>query len=64
MHGKGRYYYAANGNEYNGDWVNDKKHGFGDFVWKSGDRYRGHYLNDKKSGHGIYTWPNGDKYDG
>ena len=29
------------GNEYQGKYKNDKKHGFGEYTWVSGSRYRG-----------------------
>lgn len=34
----------ANGNSYEGDWVNGKFHGTGTYVWASGSYYKGEYV--------------------
>ncbi len=38
MHGQGIYYHA-DGNKYEGQWVNDMKQGQGTFTWNNGDKY-------------------------
>lgn len=41
-------------NEYTGEWVNDKKHGYGTQVWsKTGSMYMGYWKNGKPDGKGI-----------
>ena len=42
----------ANGNEYNGDWKDDVRHGKGIFNENSGSRYDGDWFNDQKHGKG------------
>ena len=49
----GTYYYA-NGDRYEGDWVNNNKSGSGTFVYSTGDRYEGEWKNGEKNGKGIY----------
>ena len=41
--GKGIMRYK-DGREYKGDWLNDKMHGHGTFVWPTGERYEGDYF--------------------
>ena len=43
--GKFAYDYE-NGCYYDGDWLNNKRHGFGKFIWPSGASYDGHYNED------------------
>ena len=38
MHGQGEMYYA-NGDQYSGTWVDDKKEGTGAYISTSKDRY-------------------------
>jgi hypothetical protein len=40
FNGKGLYKYA-NGDEYEGDYVNDKKEGIGSYQYKNGELYVG-----------------------
>ena len=54
----------ASGNEYVGEWKNDKKHGYGTFRFVDGGQHVGEYKDDKPNGHGTYTWADGDKYVG
>jgi len=53
---------------YEGEILNDNKHGQGVTTWRSGkskgDRYEGQYKYNKMNGKGIYTWANGDRYEG
>ena len=58
-----------NGDEYLGDWQNDKRHGQGTYTYGpnsewAGDQYVGEYKNGKRHGQGTYTHANGDKYVG
>lgn len=57
--GKGRMTYA-NGDIYQGDWVNGKAQGNGVFVDKAnGTIYEGQWDKDKQMGQGVETWNNG-----
>jgi hypothetical protein len=48
--GKGTYYYL-NGNIYEGDWKNDKKEGFGIFIYKTtNEKYVGEWINGERWG--------------
>ena len=57
-----------NGDQYEGEFVDDRKEGRGTYVWGrgpwQGERYEGEYVNDKREGKGTYTWPTGDVYRG
>ncbi|MBX4271115.1 MORN repeat-containing protein [Clostridium estertheticum] len=61
--GKGKFTWK-NGDEYDGEWLNDKMSGEGTFSYKSKDLYVGNYKDNLKSGQGIYTWENGETYNG
>lgn len=41
------------GNRYTGDWVNNKKSGFGTQTWTNGNKYEGDWLNNKRHGKGT-----------
>ncbi|EAR84709.1 protein kinase (macronuclear) [Tetrahymena thermophila SB210] len=70
MNGKGIYYYKEDNirKKYEGQWVNDKKDGFGILEYKSGNKYEGYFKNDCFNGKGIYYYyKEGDnkmKYEG
>jgi len=34
--------------KYNGSYVEDKKHGYGEFEWPDGRRYKGQWSNGKQ----------------
>mmetsp|Transcript_10412 Transcript_10412/g.22933 ORF Transcript_10412/g.22933 Transcript_10412/m.22933 type:complete len:89 (+) Transcript_10412:909-1175(+) len=38
---------------YEGYYTNDKKHGFGKFIWKDGGKYVGMWEHGKQHGEGI-----------
>ena len=41
-HGQGRYYFYKNGNTYNGNWKNDTRDGYGEFIYRlSNEKYLG-----------------------
>lgn len=44
--------YANNRGEYEGDWVNDQRHGHGKMTYQDGDVYNGTWKNDKRHGLG------------
>ena len=58
MHGKGTYTYA-NGNLYEGDFVEDKVHGKGTFTYANGNVYEGDWVEDNMHGKGTYTSADG-----
>ena len=54
-HGKGRWRKATEKgnpkgrqNTYEGYFFEDKKHGYGEFIWDSGNIYRGNYHEDER----------------
>ena len=55
-------YTSVNGNEYGGEWKDDKQHGLGTHTWVSGERYVGEWKDAKRHGQGTYTSYDGDKY--
>jgi hypothetical protein len=54
----------ANGNIYEGKWMNGKKHGEGIYSFSDGELYEGMFSEDKRNGFGQYKWKNGDLYKG
>ncbi|XP_042364659.1 MORN repeat-containing protein 3 [Plectropomus leopardus] len=47
---------SANGDEYTGEWLDNKKHGKGTQVWKkSGVIYNGEWKFGKRDGYGTYS---------
>jgi len=56
-HGKGIQYFE-NGDKYEGEFIKDKKSGFGKFFWNQepwkGDLFEGHWENNKRNGFGTY----------
>ena len=39
-----------------GEFVDDKKEGFGVYYWPNGNRHQGQYLNDLKHGIGTHLY--------
>lgn len=62
-HGYG-VFVAENGNEYEGEWKNDKRDGEGTAKYNTGDMYIGSWKNCKRHGHGTMYVENGDVYEG
>lgn len=58
----------ANGNHYNGEFVDNKKEGMGAYKWVSGefsgDSFEGIYNNNLRVGPGTYTWADGSQHTG
>jgi hypothetical protein len=55
--GKGRWKKFIEGNqigklsnEFRGEYVNDRKNGYGEFKWHSGNIYKGMYKDDERDG--------------
>ena len=64
QNGKGKMLYA-NGDLYEGGWVNDKKEGYGKLkIIINGIEYVGNFKSDKFHGEGIYKTAIGDSYEG
>jgi hypothetical protein len=63
VNGKGTYHWA-NGNRYEGDFVDGKLSGKGTYYWADGRRYEGDYVDSKRNGKGTYYWADGDRYEG
>ena len=51
-------------NSYEGDYLMDRKHGWGYFEWESGNSYRGRYEADERHGFGEMRWTDGSIYRG
>ena len=58
------------GRKYEGQYQNDKKHGYGVYTWSDGRQYDGPWLNGKQHGKGKYIingtfregiWKNGKR---
>ena len=54
MHGKGLYKWP-DGNEYEGEYINNVKEGKGEFRWKDGRVYTGAFENGRPHGKGLLT---------
>ena len=46
MEGKGIFKWP-DGRTYNGDYLNDQKHGYGEFTWPDGRYYKGYWKEGK-----------------
>ena len=60
---KGRMRYR-NGEVYEGDFVEGKKHGYGVYRWGDGSVFEGWYIDDKKQGHGKYRTADNRMFEG
>jgi len=45
---------------YEGEYVDDMKHGMGKFVWPDGRTYDGEWLRGKRHGRGAYKTARGE----
>ena len=64
LNGKGRHIWANNGDIYEGQFKDGKKHGYGVHKHANGNVYQGEYRNNKIHEWGIFTYANGDEYFG
>ncbi|KAJ9458310.1 Phosphatidylinositol 4-phosphate 5-kinase 8 [Diplonema papillatum] len=64
MCGKGVFTYGVEGDRYEGEFKDDKKHGEGCYTFANGNRYEGEFVEDRRNGFGIYYWVCGDMYSG
>lgn len=67
-HGRGEKIWA-NGDRYEGMFVEDRKEGLGLYEWGSVAglprlRYYGQFKADLRQGYGVYSWPTGVSYAG
>ena len=53
-----------NGDVYQGDYLNDERHGKGYYQYANGDAYEGGFIKGKLHGTGQYTVDNGDSFTG
>ena len=49
---------------YSGSWENEKRNGFGTYVWEDGQRYEGNWKNDVRHGKGTVYFANGESLSG
>lgn len=57
--------YDKNGNlKYSGNFVNEKREGFGTFFYSNGDRYEGEWIAGDPYGKGTYYYNNGNSWTG
>jgi hypothetical protein len=39
---------------YKGEWLRNKKHGYGMQLWANGNKYEGEWANGNREGHGVF----------
>ncbi len=62
--GHGRLIYN-NGDIYEGEWLNNKNHGYGHYhQYKDGINFSGTWFEDTQSGSGHEAWPDNTTYTG
>jgi len=61
--GQGMYKYS-NGDEYNGQWKNNRCDGQGTLTYLDGSNYVGQWKNHQRQGQGTYIYSDGSKYIG
>lgn len=54
----------ANGDVYQGELLQSRRHGQGEFTWANGQRYRGTWVSDVPQGKGSLKFASGNQYDG
>ena len=50
--------------EYEGNFQNYEKNGYGIEKYNDGSQYEGNFANNKKNGYGVYKFANGETYEG
>src|SRR5690606_5774083 len=56
--------YLSNGDYYEGEFLNDKREGYGTFIYKIGTKYEGMFRNNKQHGYGKLVQCDGEVYIG
>jgi hypothetical protein len=51
----------ANGDKYEGNFVNENLNGRGTMTFANGDKYEGNFVNGTSNGKGIMTYENGTR---
>ena len=54
----------ANGDSYSGKWLQNARHGNGEYIWSKNSNYVGDWKENKRDGHGVMHYSNNDEYDG
>ena len=54
----------ANGDFYEGELLNGKRHGIGVWILLNGDKFEGSFKENRMDGQGLYKYINGDMYQG
>lgn len=49
---------------YEGEWRDNKRHGYGKDIWSDGSQYEGFFHEGKKQGKGKMEWNDGSRYVG
>lgn len=63
-HGQGNYNNNEEGVEYEGQWVNGMRDGYGELRYKNGSVYQGNWQKGMKWGQGKMTYASGNFYEG
>ena len=65
--GKGIFLYESGPSKddrYEGFWGNNKREGYGVYIFSNHNRYEGDWKNGKKEGKGIFYFNSGERYEG
>lgn len=54
----------VSGNVYRGEYLYDKRHGYGAMKWKDGTTYEGYWQSGVQHGYGKMIMPNGEEKEG
>lgn len=49
---------------YEGQWLNNARHGSGKYTWANGDSYEGEFKDGARNGYGVYLFATGESYVG
>ncbi len=61
---KGTWIRGPDGAQYEGQWLNDVKHGRGTQLYPDGARYTGEFAKGYEHGNGTKIYPDGSRFDG
>ncbi|KAK8838725.1 hypothetical protein M9Y10_032764 [Tritrichomonas musculus] len=64
FNGRGVFTDVVTGEEYEGEWKDNRRNGEGVLQFSDGSKYIGHFLNHKRDGQGQYTDKEGNHYIG